>query len=411
MQTKQIKIQIPEPCHEDWNKMTPKDKGAFCSSCEKVVVDFTKMSDREIVNFIEQNKGKKTCGKFNSFQVDRKLVASTPSPNYWMRLRQFVVSLFLGLSFPAFLKAHHLPKTSSPVKITDDAEINVGSVKGVVKGPQGELISSAYVRVYQEGKITQLYALTDEQGIFTIKIPENSPRNSLELRVNAQGFANGTADLDGKEFIDIQLQYQKMLGKMAFHPIEDAELIIDEEIEPLQTLKGEIQAESTSKEELVGQALIQETEYIDIMGDIDVSSNETPISNVINGVLLDENGETLPFANIRIQGTERGVITGVDGEFSLDLLEEDRGLESLTLEVSFLGYKTKTEVINLSNVSSDAIMIHMDNAHMELMGLIIPMPVENFENPSGFDENYQEPEWKEQGFESRREYMHWKKDN
>jgi hypothetical protein len=38
---KKFQLQIPEPCHEDWNKMTPVHKGRFCDSCEKAVVDFT----------------------------------------------------------------------------------------------------------------------------------------------------------------------------------------------------------------------------------------------------------------------------------------------------------------------------------------------------------------------------------
>ena len=39
----QSKPIIPNPCHEDWNKMTPEDKGRHCSVCDKVVIDFTKM--------------------------------------------------------------------------------------------------------------------------------------------------------------------------------------------------------------------------------------------------------------------------------------------------------------------------------------------------------------------------------
>ena len=33
---------IPEPCHENWNKMTPQEQGRHCAVCSKVVVDFTK---------------------------------------------------------------------------------------------------------------------------------------------------------------------------------------------------------------------------------------------------------------------------------------------------------------------------------------------------------------------------------
>ncbi len=63
-------ISIPKPCHEDWNKMTPKDKGRFCNSCVKTVVDFTKMDSCEIQDFINENKNTRICGHFKQSQLD-----------------------------------------------------------------------------------------------------------------------------------------------------------------------------------------------------------------------------------------------------------------------------------------------------------------------------------------------------
>ncbi len=63
-------IAIPEPCHEDWNQMSPREKGKFCSSCSKTVIDFTKMNTVEIQDFIHQNKQKNICGHFKQIQLD-----------------------------------------------------------------------------------------------------------------------------------------------------------------------------------------------------------------------------------------------------------------------------------------------------------------------------------------------------
>lgn len=68
--SKYYSISIPKPCHEDWNAMTPKEKGRHCVSCAKTVIDFTKMNTHEIQDFMHQNKHKNICGHFKQTQLD-----------------------------------------------------------------------------------------------------------------------------------------------------------------------------------------------------------------------------------------------------------------------------------------------------------------------------------------------------
>ncbi len=63
-------ISIPKPCHEDWKQMTPKEKGRFCDSCAKTVIDFTKMEDYKIQDFINKNRNNRICGHFKQSQLD-----------------------------------------------------------------------------------------------------------------------------------------------------------------------------------------------------------------------------------------------------------------------------------------------------------------------------------------------------
>ncbi len=56
MKTKSLFLRIPEPCHEDWQAMLPQEKGRHCLACQKTVTDFTKMSDREIIDFFEKKQ-------------------------------------------------------------------------------------------------------------------------------------------------------------------------------------------------------------------------------------------------------------------------------------------------------------------------------------------------------------------
>jgi len=64
-----FKIYIPEPCFEDWDKMTPTEQGAFCGVCSKDVIDFSGKSEEEIQKFLTENLDSKVCGRFNTSQI------------------------------------------------------------------------------------------------------------------------------------------------------------------------------------------------------------------------------------------------------------------------------------------------------------------------------------------------------
>jgi hypothetical protein len=59
----------------------------------------------------------------------------------------------------------------------------------------------------------------------------------------------------------------------------------------------------------------------------------------IKGVVTDEgNNEPIPFANVVVEGTQKGATTDIDGKFTIT------GLESgyINLQVTYIGYKSKT---------------------------------------------------------------------
>lgn len=89
------KLSIPEPCHEDWNKMHPVDRGRFCDSCSKVVTDFSQMTEREIEAFF-RNKSQNSCGKFRTDQLDRTYASqrNIVIPAH-KRLVRYLMSVFL----------------------------------------------------------------------------------------------------------------------------------------------------------------------------------------------------------------------------------------------------------------------------------------------------------------------------
>ena len=60
----------------------------------------------------------------------------------------------------------------------------------------------------------------------------------------------------------------------------------------------------------------------------------------ISGTVVDKTGETIIGANVKVQGTDRGTITDIDGNFSLDISPKE------VLIISFIGYQEKKITID-----------------------------------------------------------------
>jgi hypothetical protein len=63
-------INIPEPCSENWNEMTPTEKGGFCQKCALDVYDFTNKSGDEIRDILTLNIGSRVCGRIEPKQLN-----------------------------------------------------------------------------------------------------------------------------------------------------------------------------------------------------------------------------------------------------------------------------------------------------------------------------------------------------
>ncbi len=102
--SKKIKLTIPKPCYENWDGMTPVEKarpddpfgrGKFCDSCQKQVIDFSNMSDRQVADFFKKPSTGSVCGRFMIDQLDRDMeIPKKRIP--W-------VKYFFQIVIPAFL--------------------------------------------------------------------------------------------------------------------------------------------------------------------------------------------------------------------------------------------------------------------------------------------------------------------
>lgn len=91
----EISVYIPEPCHENWNNMLPAEKGRFCNACAKQVIDFSMMSDTQIIDYFKNSTGR-VCGRFAEDQLQRSLqpVTQPKKKAWWMAMTMPLLFLF-----------------------------------------------------------------------------------------------------------------------------------------------------------------------------------------------------------------------------------------------------------------------------------------------------------------------------
>lgn len=107
--SKHIQVQVPDPCHENWSQMTDTDKGRFCLSCSKEVIDFSMMTDQEILNHISKAAGG-VCGRFNKEQLNRDMIMERKKRYSWYKY-------FVHVMIPALLVSN---KSAAQERITGD---------------------------------------------------------------------------------------------------------------------------------------------------------------------------------------------------------------------------------------------------------------------------------------------------
>lgn len=186
-----IQLSIPEPCHENWNKMTPTEQGRFCNSCAKEVIDFAMMTDSEVLNYFSSLTNAKVCGRVLPSQLDRE-ISRPQEPRkrlfwYW----NYVAMFFLFFSKSNLLKAQK-GKIKPDVITTPTYTKTMGimvmpapegklshHVSGKVVDADGNPVSFATVKIKGSRKGIN----TDQNGSFGLNV-----FNSDVLQVSASSF-------------------------------------------------------------------------------------------------------------------------------------------------------------------------------------------------------------------------------
>ncbi len=287
-----MKVNLPEPCHEDWNKMDSQEKGRFCGSCQKLVIDFSVMSDTEIINYFKEYKSQNTCGHFKKSQVDRKL-KDQETPRRKLYLKELAAACFAFFIASTDVKAQTgdvsfseedllKPRRRNSFEQEEQIAINGKIINGK------ETLSNATISI----KGTEQKTFSLENGLFSIYIPSELAQNQNSVTLVVEYGTFETKEIEVRtsptnQFIEIDFE------------------------------ENEATTEHTHK-----------------------------ISGTITGTVKDDTGETLPSATVVIKGTTRGTITDFDGNYSLVIPDN----QEVTLVYSFIGLDSREEIVGSRTV-------------------------------------------------------------
>lgn len=65
---KSLQISVKQPCSENFANFKKTEQGGYCNSCQKEVIEFTRLSDLEVLQHFKKDNGS-TCGRFRTSQL------------------------------------------------------------------------------------------------------------------------------------------------------------------------------------------------------------------------------------------------------------------------------------------------------------------------------------------------------
>jgi carboxypeptidase-like protein/type IX secretion system substrate protein len=197
-----LKLHIPEPCHENWQNMTPQAQGRFCGSCQKTVVDFSVMTDKEILEYFSK-ASQHVCGRFSNDQLNKDLKVTDKKKRFSLA---YVWNIILATLLMTEANAQVKPKLKKPVTINTWEGRKMGEVAYIPEEPVGAVIPVTMSGTIMDAQNNQPVdgasisikgasggTMADTSGIFRLKVEK---KNSLVLEISAIGYETQTRVID-----------------------------------------------------------------------------------------------------------------------------------------------------------------------------------------------------------------------
>ncbi|HYG50106.1 MAG TPA: T9SS type A sorting domain-containing protein, partial [Flavobacteriales bacterium] len=240
---------IPKPCHENWNTMTPQEKGRLCDVCTKVVVDFTKKTPVEIDKIMNEAEGS-VCGNFNVTQLNQEAqmkVFRKPTNLFNRNFKYFAMSVFgffaLNKKAEAQLKGKVAIRGDVSAIDYHDTNSEVTTLKGTISKQDGKPAGGANIKI-MSGNVEIAITRANANGTYSIKIePGKIVNRKVNVTVDHSYYETKVVNdlyiskAENKLNVTLDEMYM-LLGEVAFvEPVVKDTLKVETMV--VDTIKGE----------------------------------------------------------------------------------------------------------------------------------------------------------------------------
>lgn len=233
-------ITIPKPCSQDWNTMSPQEQGRFCSSCEKMVVDFTNKTPLQIKETLMQSTGK-VCGRFKKSDLGRPLeeepvirpvwvpVRTSWIKSKWTRAAAVFFAFFVGKKSNAQMLGQVVLKLPDDTTKRKDCAVAPKPTATIIHGQirsiyESKGLSRVSIKVYSnEKEIAHTFVF--KTG-YALTLPANTIFDfKITVEVSAVGF-------ETKVIRDIPSVKDKIAMDILMEPVKTVELPLQHPEQP-----------------------------------------------------------------------------------------------------------------------------------------------------------------------------------
>ncbi len=218
---KQVSLSISSPCSEKWSSFQPTSDGGFCEVCQKNVIDFTQMTEKEIADYFLQQSGK-ACGKFRPEQL--KTYQEVPVPRFrqswnWLKTGLLGVSLLFFTKESQAQSPASIAYVQNEKQVLDEEEKKTAqpSVSGVVTDEEGEPLPgvNVWLKGTDKGIITNLdgefrfpHALSPGDVLVFMYIGFRNKEYLVPEKLSTQSIS-----------IEMEMDYCELMGEVAVHEV------------------------------------------------------------------------------------------------------------------------------------------------------------------------------------------------